>query len=85
MGWSFENYIDYPELPRLTSVLLWQMFIVLLIVWTFISRSNMTLTPHPDKDELIMFGGEFLTGSKVKSSKWKLRCTCTPHDFVMYN
>ncbi|XP_048751852.1 kelch domain-containing protein 4-like isoform X2 [Ostrea edulis] len=25
----------------------------------------MTLTPHPDKDELIMFGGEFLTGSKV--------------------
>lgn len=31
-------------------------------------RSNMTLTPHPDKEELIMFGGEFLTGSKVYST-----------------
>lgn len=30
-------------------------------------RSNMTLTSHPDKEELIMFGGEFLTGSKVYS------------------
>lgn len=28
-------------------------------------RSNMTLTSHPDKEELIMFGGEFLTGSKM--------------------
>ncbi|XP_061197077.1 kelch domain-containing protein 4-like [Saccostrea echinata] len=28
-------------------------------------RSNMTLTPHPDKDELIMFGGEFLAGNKI--------------------
>lgn len=32
-------------------------------------RSNMTLTPHPDKEELIMFGGEFLTGSKVYTQR----------------
>ena len=25
----------------------------------------MTLSPHPDKDELIMFGGEYFTGNKV--------------------
>jgi len=28
-------------------------------------RCNMTLTPHPDRDELIMFGGEYFTGNKV--------------------
>ncbi|XP_071172959.1 kelch domain-containing protein 4-like [Mytilus edulis] len=28
-------------------------------------RSNTTLNAHPDKDELIMFGGEFFTGSKM--------------------
>ncbi|XP_064610949.1 kelch domain-containing protein 4-like [Liolophura sinensis] len=28
-------------------------------------RSNMTLTAHPDKDELIMFGGEYFTGNKM--------------------
>ncbi|KAK3086220.1 hypothetical protein FSP39_015405 [Pinctada imbricata] len=28
-------------------------------------RSNMTLNAHPDKEELIMFGGEFYTGSKM--------------------
>ncbi len=26
----------------------------------------MTLVPHPDKDELILFGGEHFTGNKVK-------------------
>jgi len=25
----------------------------------------MSLTPHPDKDELIMFGGEYLDRNKV--------------------
>ena len=25
----------------------------------------MSLTAHPDRDELIMFGGEYFTGSKV--------------------
>ncbi len=29
-------------------------------------RCNMTLTPHPDKDELIMFGGEYFNGRKVR-------------------
>ncbi|KAK7474033.1 hypothetical protein BaRGS_00034743, partial [Batillaria attramentaria] len=28
-------------------------------------RCNMTLVPHPDKDELIMFGGEYFTGNKM--------------------
>lgn len=28
-------------------------------------RCNMTLTPHPDKDELMMFGGEYFTGNKM--------------------
>ncbi len=26
----------------------------------------MTLTPHPVKDELIMFGGEYFDGQKVR-------------------
>lgn len=28
-------------------------------------RSAFTLTPHPDKDQLILFGGEYFNGSKV--------------------
>lgn len=28
-------------------------------------RSNFSITPHPDKDQLIIFGGEFFNGSKV--------------------
>lgn len=28
-------------------------------------RSNATLNAHPEKDELVMFGGEFFTGSKM--------------------
>ncbi|KAL3860433.1 hypothetical protein ACJMK2_010557 [Sinanodonta woodiana] len=28
-------------------------------------RCNMTLTAHPDKEELIMFGGEYFTGKKM--------------------
>lgn len=28
-------------------------------------RCNMTLVAHPDKDELIMFGGEYFTGNKM--------------------
>lgn len=28
-------------------------------------RSNMSLTAHPDKDELLMFGGEYFTGNKM--------------------
>jgi len=28
-------------------------------------RSSMTLTPHPEKDVLMMFGGEYFDGSKV--------------------
>ena len=35
------------------------------IILQLINRSNMTLTAHPDKDELIMFGGEYYTGHKV--------------------
>ena len=27
----------------------------------------MTLTAHPEKDELIMFGGEYFNGKKVSS------------------
>ena len=30
-------------------------------------RCNMTLTAHPEKDELIMFGGEYFNGKKVSS------------------
>ena len=29
-------------------------------------RVNFTLTPHPDKEELILFGGEYCNGLKVK-------------------
>lgn len=50
-------------------------------------RCNMTLTPHPDKDELILFGGEYFTGNKVGNStcgytvsneavKVTILCTC---------
>ncbi|GBN91837.1 Kelch domain-containing protein 4 [Araneus ventricosus] len=28
-------------------------------------RSSFTLSPHPDKEELILFGGEYYTGSKT--------------------
>lgn len=28
-------------------------------------RINFTFVPHPDKDELILFGGEFFNGQKV--------------------
>ena len=33
--------------------------------FSFSYRCNMSLTAHPDKDELIMFGGEYFNGSKV--------------------
>lgn len=49
-------------------------------------RSNMTLTPHPDKEELIMFGGEFLTGSKVYSriKPWFKLYTFVEHQFFYF-
>lgn len=28
-------------------------------------RSNFTFVPHPDKDEIILFGGEFHNGKNV--------------------
>ncbi|KAI0236404.1 Kelch domain-containing protein 4 [Lamellibrachia satsuma] len=28
-------------------------------------RCNLSLTPHPDKDELVMFGGEYFNGNKT--------------------
>ena len=31
----------------------------------FCFRCNMTLVAHPDKEELIMFGGEYFTGKQV--------------------
>ena len=34
-------------------------------------RVNFTLSAHPFKDELIMFGGEFYDGQKVYKSPWK--------------
>lgn len=30
-------------------------------------RINFTLVPHPDKDELIFFGGEYFDGNKVST------------------
>lgn len=30
-------------------------------------RSNFSITPHPDKDQLIIFGGELFNGSKVSA------------------
>ncbi|XP_030375150.1 kelch domain-containing protein 4 [Scaptodrosophila lebanonensis] len=38
-------------------------------------RSSFTLVSHPEKDELIMFGGEFYNGSKV----------CVYNDLYFYN
>ena len=32
----------------------------------------MSLTAHPDKDELIMFGGEYFTGTKVSEIGYSL-------------
>jgi hypothetical protein len=29
-------------------------------------RANFSLTAHPDKEELILFGGEYFNGQKVR-------------------
>jgi hypothetical protein len=31
-----------------------------------LKRSSFAFVPHPEKDELILFGGEFFNGQKVK-------------------
>ncbi|XP_015919472.1 kelch domain-containing protein 4 [Parasteatoda tepidariorum] len=53
-------------------------------------RSGFTLCPHPDKDELILFGGEYFNGSEttmfnelyiynIKKDKWSiLKCPVAP-------
>ncbi|XP_055382625.1 kelch domain-containing protein 4 [Condylostylus longicornis] len=38
-------------------------------------RSNFTLTAHPEKDEIILFGGEFFNGQKI----------CIYNDLYFYN
>ena len=48
-----------------------------------IYRCSMTLTPHPDKDELIMFGGEYFTGNQVLFAvPLPAHNVCLLHDFV---
>lgn len=53
-------------------------------------RSSLTVLPHPDKDELLFFGGEYFNGSKtfmyndfytynIKKNQWTLlRCPNSP-------
>ena len=32
-------------------------------------RANFSFSPHTERDEIIMFGGEYFNGQKVKCSK----------------
>lgn len=38
-------------------------------------RSNFTIVPHPEKEELILYGGEFFNGQRV----------CVYNDLFFYN
>ena len=47
----------------------------------FCFRCNMTLVAHPDKEELIMFGGEYFTGKQVSLLNATVTEEWRPHAF----